>query len=720
MASGLRVKEMKIKGFRGYGEEEKRLDFSSPVVLIRGGNRSGKSSTLNALEWVLYGDEMVGKTATGISERKKGWLIRNRGCKLARVEVVFESGGGEIRVRREMGGGSSSRKSKAFSFVDEGGREYEDQTELWKRLGMELKDFMSSVYLHQEVIRDIVVSEPKNRKEALERLLGVSDLRRLVESLKKVKVKNFQDRSHQIYDELRRDMEIAIRSYRDQEGDFLEQGKRRGLEESRFTERGYLDRCRLAEGSLSSVAAKAGISDFQIEGPQGLADGPRFEERAKTSLRQLRSENPGAVSQRGRLEERERLRQALSEFEVQAEKLRNLREEKASLESGGDLEALRRRRSEKEAALEDVEARMKDMHARLPVIERTIDYLSGLEDRASRIPCPACEQDILPAEVLERLREVRVNLGEEARKLAEEKNDLSNEIEKLDRDIEKLRALVEEKIPRAERELQAARDEVGRSLGRELTGADDIQKLAGDRMKEIEKELERARQVLEEYNRDLDSVEDSLEDARIIRQVLELRERMERIQSLTRSEVWKSLDEARDRLNRQLDAVAKVREAVESVSREVLDERLKAVEDRVAQYFRMLVDRPDFPEICIRAEDGEVLAVSDSESEKIVDFFNQGDMNCAALSIFLALGGGASDESRSSFIFLDDPSQSLDMEQKRKLARLLDVVAGERQVILATMDEELLDCLREEVGKAKKAYCLGKWDPVSGPSIRES
>lgn len=167
MAGGLRIKEMRIKGFRGYGEEEKRLDFSSPVVLIRGGNRSGKSSTLNALEWVLYGDEMVGKTATGIPERKKGWLIRNRGCKFARVEVVFESGGGEIRVRREMGGGSSSRKSKAFSFVDEEGREYEDQTELWKRLGMELKDFMSSVYLHQEVIRDIVVSEPKNRKEAL-------------------------------------------------------------------------------------------------------------------------------------------------------------------------------------------------------------------------------------------------------------------------------------------------------------------------------------------------------------------------------------------------------------------------------------------------------------------------------------------------------------------------------------------------------------------------
>ncbi len=120
----------------------------------------------------------------------------------------------------------------------------------------------------------------------------------------------------------------------------------------------------------------------------------------------------------------------------------------------------------------------------------------------------------------------------------------------------------------------------------------------------------------------------------------------------------------------------------------------------------------------IDPEDHDVYAVSDEDKEKLITFFNQGDMNCAALSIFLALGGSSARDSGAGFLILDDPSQSLDSEQKRKLAALIDRVAADRQVVLATMDEELLKALQDEVSKAKRVYRFGEWDPVKGPSIK--
>lgn len=64
-----------VRGFRGFVGEQ-TFEFSSPATILSGENHCGKSSTLNAVEWCLFGDQCKGKE-TNIRERV-GWVVQNQ------------------------------------------------------------------------------------------------------------------------------------------------------------------------------------------------------------------------------------------------------------------------------------------------------------------------------------------------------------------------------------------------------------------------------------------------------------------------------------------------------------------------------------------------------------------------------------------------------------------------------------------------------------------
>ena len=58
----LRPKQLEIRAFRGWRESGAvRLDRD--LTLILAGNRDGKSSTLNAMEWCLHGNQAAKKAS---------------------------------------------------------------------------------------------------------------------------------------------------------------------------------------------------------------------------------------------------------------------------------------------------------------------------------------------------------------------------------------------------------------------------------------------------------------------------------------------------------------------------------------------------------------------------------------------------------------------------------------------------------------------------------
>ena len=97
--------------------------------------------------------------------------------------------------------------------------------------------------------------------------------------------------------------------------------------------------------------------------------------------------------------------------------------------------------------------------------------------------------------------------------------------------------------------------------------------------------------------------------------------------------------------------------------------------------------------------------------------FSNAQINLVGIALFLANNSKAAGEARIAL--LDDPSQSLDSAHKRALARALDRVTEDRQVILATQDEEL----RKEIDKVfhERAYnfTFSMWS-TDGPTVERT
>ena len=65
---------------------------------------------------------------------------------------------------------------------------------------------------------------------------------------------------------------------------------------------------------------------------------------------------------------------------------------------------------------------------------------------------------------------------------------------------------------------------------------------------------------------------------------------------------------------------------------------------------------------------------------------------------------------------MDDPSQSLSEQQKKRFIEVLEEVSQSKNLLISTMDTELQNFL-ERLALKKTIYEFSKWTPDSGPSI---
>jgi recombinational DNA repair ATPase RecF len=82
----------------------------------------------------------------------------------------------------------------------------------------------------------------------------------------------------------------------------------------------------------------------------------------------------------------------------------------------------------------------------------------------------------------------------------------------------------------------------------------------------------------------------------------------------------------------------------------------------------------------------------DGEPGSALGVMSQGELNCLALSLFLPRARMA--ESPFRFIVIDDPVQAMDPVKVEGLARVLDSVGRDRQVVVLTHDDRLPEAVR--------------------------
>jgi len=163
----MKIKKIKVKGFRGFNKEQE-ISLDADVVLVYGINGSGKSSFTEAIEWLFFDDISRRRLSPCPGEYSSGIYLINLYYTESIppfVEVTLEDDKKQLYIIRK-------------EFVNE--REHKKYVN-----GIEVKDFSSlpvditghhRPMLAQVEISALVNTEQKDRWEQLSRILGQEEL----------------------------------------------------------------------------------------------------------------------------------------------------------------------------------------------------------------------------------------------------------------------------------------------------------------------------------------------------------------------------------------------------------------------------------------------------------------------------------------------------------------------------------------------------------------
>lgn len=717
MAERWVLKKITIQGFRGF-VKSKTFSTSEPFILLDGPQRAGKSSTLVAIEWAMFGGE-IAKKEIGIDERKE-WKIRNTNAEEARVEIVLQKGEDILKIVRSESE-KKRRGSQNFYFEINGERDT-DEGKLRVILRIQPKDYFSSVHLHQEIIRALLTEEPKIRKHSLDRLLGLSKLRNVIEGIEKAEIEKsikeeVDNRLRQI--EARLDEGIKIRKTDIQKA--KETGSQKGLTSNDFTENGATLMCQAIKTAIATFANQTDLTIPELPSAQTTEEQQTFLSLSKEVLRKLRDEQPNLKRQKELLEKQSQLQGFLQSYKELHGRLRKLEQERKEIHNNsGEQEKLRLRISnELDPKIRNAKERRNQIDQRASIIEEAIKYFEALKRSPETQLCPVCEKPIDDVRHLQmHLKEFRASLDRDLAPLREEIEKYEKERENLEDLIKKLDEL-DKKISNESQLLMKHKSDTEHALGREIKDTEDPIVILGEEVNKIREELKKIETTVKESNQRLNAIEDDIIKLKQILKVLVLEAEMNNLSKIKETDEYKEVENSRSEWEKFTKDVELIREAVKTVLDANAKAKLETAKESITKIFRVLANRSDFPDLEIDPKKFEIYAVKDGEKTSAVSIFNTGDLNCAALSIFLGLGATQEMSHNLDFVILDDPSQNLDSTHKENFVSVLNSIRHDKQILVSTSDQELAVLILNKVLRKKKHYKFDKWSPIEGAQPRE-
>jgi exonuclease SbcC len=720
----LTLKRLKVRGFRGFrGDEE--FDFDQPATLLFGGNHCGKSSTLNAVEWALFGDECKG-TQTGIRERV-GWEIANRHMQAPDVlaEVELEGPGGPYVVRRtlEKSGRKSATERLELALAD--GKMLTGDVagqRLGQLLGSSFRDFMTTVYQHQEAIRAVLTQEPRERNDAIDRLLGLADYRNLLDAIKDANPRKWHKQIHNKFQVFEGEVRTALAS---RENDLNESRQRAAakadIPENKLNENTALGIAVKVRQALATFANEAGIGVVAAEVPRTWKHLEPFEEATRTEMNRLRGELPDLEEQQklfGRRIDAANLKSEIENAKGLSDEIgRSIRE--LDVQHGDQL-AVSARIPKVRKDLDECDGRLRETSARAKLISEAIDYLEKTNVKELTGRCPVCEG---PAPNLLRTlsHQWQESLDATVAALKEKIKSLQAELGALEQAADTYNKW-NQKLTGHATNLIEYREKASKLLEQPLTDRDDPLALLSAELNRIDRRLEEVKRAVQDKQDRLDSIGHKLEMMREIREILQLEEKKKIIERIKESPEYEKLEALRDRAAELVADVEGIKDAVTAASHEEARDKLGAAEATIDCYFRRLTQHPAVTRFGLAVSPDTRTGrnsydLTDQDGKDLTPVLSQGDLNALALAMLLGLACSAEGTGAFGFVMLDDPSQSLGSEHKEQLVGVLNEVADSKKLVLATMDREFRDCWREGLGKAKTEYLFEEWTPEQGPSI---
>jgi len=717
----IQVEHVQVEGFRGFPTKSDVFELRTPAVLLFGDNHQCKSSILNAIEWCLYGDQCVGGKS-GIRERVGGWEVVNRNASGATVELAIESEQGVTIIKRaEVKGLGKKGRSVEVILPDGTPKEGDEaEQEIMRLVGLSFRDFATTVYQHQENVRAIVIQTPSERNDAIDRLLGMSDYRNVLDGIKRSKIADAQKKLTSQLEQFQTRIEDALRIRQEDVKHKKKEAVDSGLDESELNEEKLLEGAENVRKQIEEFASELGISATPVSSPSDWKDAPSFRHEAQKELDRLWSESPD-LKEQSELNTRrteadaiktnyESQRQALSTATAKLQEFE--REHGGQTQIDDEIENTQKQ-------IDAVDDEIRQVSPKAKLVEEGIAILDAARPDESTDVCPLCGEtvpnllDHLRKEWVERIEAQVRALKARRAALAEKKAkliDLKTQHESLTENLAKAREL-----------LAGAVQKAAEFLDRELTDQDDPAALLSIEIGKIDDRLKQIAEAIRGKREALNRISQSLNRLSLLYDVLELEDKIGRIEKIAETDEYRELENIRDRVAVLVVDVEVIDKFVrENMSKEAKT-KMKAAGDAIDDYFQKIVGNPAAQKLVVEIEEdkrtgGNSYTFRDQNGEEFKPISSQGDMTGLALSMFLGLVKAYAHP--IGFVLMDDPSQSLGTRQKQRLVEVLDEVCRSgRNIIVGTMDSELQEFLESSLTTAKTVYEFSEWEPESGPQV---
>ena len=715
----IRPLRLSIRNFRGWLEGEVPLD--RPVTLLVGENRRGKSSTVNAIEWCLYGRE-VEKKASGIDERAD-WEVEHRGPGDLGVEVAltlaFEDGQARIVRRRKHDAGAREEDELAVELVD-GRRLVQSEAQAWMR-EHKLPDWETwrrACCQHQEALRGrLTVAD--DRSAIVSSLLGMDEYDRLHRILKDQQPGKLIDGLDYELAELEKVVLYRLRAPSEE----LYESERRlealGIERARLSSALAVE---IGRGAVERARELAGRLGLQPVFPAGAseADEPELRKWADGWIAFVRKES--RISERLQLATKRRAKLAaeIGELQPGEERWKKAREllESAQKEKG-DEATQKKLLAECEAKVAQAEAALRAENKTLALLREAAEVLRGGHEPDQ---CPVCDSKV-PGLAARIDSTVRKGTGERLAALAVERDAARDRRESLEKSIREIGKLgLEEKESRKAIEGRRSSLQALVSPAR-LDGGADLAAAARAEEESLAAEISGLEAAVSSLDAELEEHRRDVERLRELSKWRTAAKRAQQRADLAGSPEWKVFQEAVD----AAAAFAADLDAMGAMAREIQEDRSAAREaevNRTLGEYGALITGSAAPDSGIdvrvkvkRTPKGISYDVEDSGGGRALSILNQASLNAISLAMLFAQAEERARLDLFSMVVLDDPDQSLDEEHQAGLARAVERIAKSSPVVVAATPGRFVERMMSHVALPRRVIRLAARDPKGGVRI---
>src|SRR5262249_33758417 len=145
---------------------------------------------------------------------------------------------------------------------------------------------------HQEVIRAALTQEPRERNDAIDRLLGLSDYRNLLSGLSDANPRRSLKDSDVLLEAFAGQVSTALALAEKDRRERLQAALAAGVPEGQAPARTALALARQVREGLQALAAEAGLETAAPQAPAEAKELPGFEKAARAAISAMRSGLP--------------------------------------------------------------------------------------------------------------------------------------------------------------------------------------------------------------------------------------------------------------------------------------------------------------------------------------------------------------------------------------------------------------------------------------------